>query len=1349
MKKRKMLIALFMAVTMAFGVAASGCRSCNDDDDQSGYLQPDGDSVSLDTNTLALNVGDSYTLIATVLPTTANKTVTWSSSNYAVATITNGIVTAVAKGTATITVTSAANKTADCIVTVSEAGADKDPDTPSISLNPSVLNIGVGDSHTLVATVLPATADKTVIWSSDNENVATVENGTVKGVSIGTAIITAKSAAGKTATCTVSVSEKGSAADSISLNTSGLSLFVNDSATLVATVLPVTADQKVEWSSNNTSVALVLNGKVTAVAEGSATITAKSAVNKTATCLVTVSKRPSTEIPAESVEICQSAATLEIGSSLFLSASINPSTSTEKLMWSSSDPSVATVDTDGKVLAKAAGKTVISATASGGKKATCSVTVNAPAIIDSEIIENKVFSESATFSWKDSNASKATVQYKLSNAGETAYVTVDKELIRQTNSTTARVDVLGLKGNEKYDFKITTSANQTLTAASVTVSAYDRSGYAHFNYSDGVGAYNDDGTIKNNVLVIYLTNDNKNDVLDYCYVDGKKVNITQYVTDSSGTVYKGIGEIINNRRYAGNDRKNVGIWKLTQVYGGVSLRVIGQVSNSFINGKVCEITGLTDYDSADNGGTVGDSGGMARMVNARNVTVEGVGEDAVIKGWGFHFVASYKGGKQNDPTVGKGFEARNITFTNYPEDALGMEGEQGTGLSSTGEMSGASSTASPIISPVERCWIHNNVFLQGGGLIEGAESDKNEGDGSCDFKRGRYYTFSYNYMENCHKTNLLGSSDSSLQFDISFHHNWYNGVQSRQPLTRNSNVHYYNNYISGATDYVMSPRASCYIFAEANYFYGCKNITSGAGGVVKGYGNVYNGNYSNNAVNEVAERTQKVNNSCKYQAGKIDYSAFDTNSEIFYYDAVNKKSDCYITDAVTARKDVMVNAGVHGFGKGEDELAMNENTPTGSVSVPKEGLTVNLNNISSYSGMTGAAKAKGQALTFRLAQKTDISVTTSGGVLADSNGVVYADQFTQFDGTLPAGIYFISAQALSFENGKLGGKNLKEVTITALSFRPAESDEELAAPVIKLIDAIPENITESAQTAIKAARDAYNALSASAKALVTNYSKLIVAEAEFENIAINSINGKITALEQVDVTVNEAGLRQQLGKYNEVKELYEAVSADKQSSIVGYSKVTEGIALLSAALKPYDVKLMIGELPVASAIKRDDGEKIKAARAAYDALTAAQKDIVGDISKLTAAETAYDALPKAIVAIIGHDKDGNLIALPDGVTISGTYKSGLAFEYDGVEYYDPLKMESKTVITITLTEDCTVTLHFAGSNSHIKIDGCNGKDEGHSTDSEGDLVLTLKAGTHTIEKGSGSNPICYIIIEPN
>jgi len=162
----------------------------------------------------------------------------------------------------------------------------------SVSLDKTSLSLTEGESATLAATVKPDNAtNKTVSWSSSNASVATVDaNGKVTAVAEGTATITAK-AGDKTATCTVTVKKKVVAVSSVSLDKTSLELTVGETATLVATVIPDRATEKtVSWSSSSSSVATVdASGKVTAVAKGTATITAKAG-GKTAICTVTVKK---------------------------------------------------------------------------------------------------------------------------------------------------------------------------------------------------------------------------------------------------------------------------------------------------------------------------------------------------------------------------------------------------------------------------------------------------------------------------------------------------------------------------------------------------------------------------------------------------------------------------------------------------------------------------------------------------------------------------------------------------------------------------------------------------------------------------------------------------------------------------------------------------------------------------------------------------------------------------------------------------------------------------------------------------------------------------------------------------
>ena len=171
-----------------------------------------------------------------------------------------------------------------------------------VSLNKNTSTLTVGDMETLTATVNPGDAtDKTVTWSSSDTDVATVENGVVRAVGSGTANITVTATNGtddtsddKIATCTVTVNAATPSVVNVTgveINKTSTTLTVGGTETLTATVRPDGAtDKTVTWSSDNTSVATVdANGKVTAVAAGTATITVTTTDgSKTATCSVTV-----------------------------------------------------------------------------------------------------------------------------------------------------------------------------------------------------------------------------------------------------------------------------------------------------------------------------------------------------------------------------------------------------------------------------------------------------------------------------------------------------------------------------------------------------------------------------------------------------------------------------------------------------------------------------------------------------------------------------------------------------------------------------------------------------------------------------------------------------------------------------------------------------------------------------------------------------------------------------------------------------------------------------------------------------------------------------------------------------
>ena len=334
-------------------------------------------SISLNTNSLVLGINESSQLVATVYPSnTTNKTVNWYSSNTSVATVnSNGLVTAIAEGNATIiaTTTDGTNLYASCMVSVNILAT-------SISLSANSLTLDVNQTSQLTATIYPTnTTNKTVTWASSNTAVATVNtDGVITTISPGMATITATTTDGSnlSATCNVTVVRL---VRSISLNENNLSLTVDQTAQLSATVYPSNATNKsVTWKSSNTNVATVSNnGLVTAKASGTATITATTTdgSNLSASCAVTVSSVPVTSISLNSVSVI-----LDLSNTYTyqLVPTIIPSNATNKTVtWRSSNSAIATVSSTGLVTAKAPGSATITATTTDGTNlnASCQVTV--------------------------------------------------------------------------------------------------------------------------------------------------------------------------------------------------------------------------------------------------------------------------------------------------------------------------------------------------------------------------------------------------------------------------------------------------------------------------------------------------------------------------------------------------------------------------------------------------------------------------------------------------------------------------------------------------------------------------------------------------------------------------------------------------------------------------------------------------------------------------------------------------------------------------------------------------------------------------------------------------------------
>ena len=242
-------------------------------------------SVSEDKLTLPVGEQVQVDLQITVEPPEADSSeICWESADESVAKVDgNGVVTGIASGNAKITAT-CRDRSVSCAVNVIVPVAE-------LTLEPAQTVLAEGGTLALTATVLPEDAtDNSVTWSSDNEDVATVNaDGTVTAVSVGEAKITA-SCGEKTAECIVTVAPPVS---EVQISHGTLQLYAGQSSTLKATVLPDNAvDKTVTWQSSDTKiVAVTKDGAITCLAAGKATITA-SCGGKSAACVVTVVNKP-------------------------------------------------------------------------------------------------------------------------------------------------------------------------------------------------------------------------------------------------------------------------------------------------------------------------------------------------------------------------------------------------------------------------------------------------------------------------------------------------------------------------------------------------------------------------------------------------------------------------------------------------------------------------------------------------------------------------------------------------------------------------------------------------------------------------------------------------------------------------------------------------------------------------------------------------------------------------------------------------------------------------------------------------------------------------------------------------
>jgi uncharacterized protein YjdB len=318
--------------------------------------------VALAVSTLAMSLQQEHTLSYRITPSNAtNQSVAFSSNNPIVASVSSsGVITARANGTTIITVaTLDGNRTARVTITVRTSAT-------GVSLSATTLNLNVGNTETILATVNPSTAsNKSVAWRTSNASIASVNSrGIVTAIANGTATVTVTSFDGNhTASCIVTVTTSFVSVSSIVLNTSMLSLNMGATASLIATIFPTNATNKaVQWTSTNPAVFTVNNmGFVTAKGGGSASIIATSvAGNKTATARVKVIT------PIVSIYFGPPRITLTKNNFSQSIVVFTPATSQVPVtIWQSDNPLVATVNSTGLVRAVNKGIATISISVNG------------------------------------------------------------------------------------------------------------------------------------------------------------------------------------------------------------------------------------------------------------------------------------------------------------------------------------------------------------------------------------------------------------------------------------------------------------------------------------------------------------------------------------------------------------------------------------------------------------------------------------------------------------------------------------------------------------------------------------------------------------------------------------------------------------------------------------------------------------------------------------------------------------------------------------------------------------------------------------------------------------------------
>lgn len=418
-------------------------------------------------------------------------------------------------------------------------------------------------------------------------------------------------------------------------------------------------------------------------------------------------------------------------------------------------------------------------------------------------------------------------------------VVIDRELIRHYPGY-VRADILGLKaGIYTVSIKALDSTGNKMdetTVTAISVRPHIREGFAFIN-DYYPGAYNADGTVKMDAKVLYINKENVNSVTCDISIDKK-----------GPKTYTGLANILKARGKGYEDTPFV-------------IRVIGCIKKADVDGlKSGNYIEFTGADKADN-------------KRIRNITIEGVGNDATLHGFGIFLKRS------------KSIEVRNLGIMLFGDDGISMEANNANN------------------------WVHHCDFFYGS---PGGDADQKKGDGSIDMKyETTYITISYNHFWDCGKCTFAGGTGSQETKDpiyFTYHHNWFDHCDSRLPRVCHSTVHVYNNYYDGNPTMCILNTEDASTFVECNYFRNCpwpieinmqgtnyERWPKGeqTGGLIKAFNNHFEGNYKLYTQTDhpgdydayvVTDRNEQIPATEVSRYGGNTYSNFDTDADMYAYE---------------------------------------------------------------------------------------------------------------------------------------------------------------------------------------------------------------------------------------------------------------------------------------------------------------------------------------------------------------------------------------------------------------------------------------------------------------------------------